>query len=217
MRRRSNAKSAVLIADDHAIFRQGLAAFLRVHLALESVIEVADFEAALAALGDPNLQLAILDLSMPGLHGPHDLVRARQLRPDLPIAVLSASDQRSDMLAALAAGMNGYIIKSADSSDVVNGLRRILDGEIYAPATLASTQAGPIALATAEPSLPAPHLTVRQKEVLRLLVEGLSNKQIARRLDVAESTVKIHVGALFKALGVRSRFEAIAKAGRYAA
>jgi DNA-binding NarL/FixJ family response regulator len=126
--------------------------------------------------------------------------------------VLSGSDSRKDILEALSAGAHGYIVKSQNMDQLVERLRHVLSGEIYVPAVLADLLPGP-GEATASDRGAQPEqktLSSRQREVLKGLVEGKSNKEIARALNVAEGTVKIHLAALFRVLGATNRAHAVA-------
>lgn len=198
-----------VIADDHGMYRMGLAFTLKDRLGFDDVEEAASLDEALARLGDTDdIALAIFDLSMPGMQSAASLAAVRECYPDLPIAVVSGSDSRGDVLAALAAGVNGFVPKGLRDDDLVAALRTILGGAIYVPATLAQATA-----AAAEPGaarIDLSRLTPRQREVLTLLVEGRSNKEIARALDLGHGTVKIHLAAVFRHLGVSNRAAAAA-------
>ena len=159
-----------------------------------------------------DVSLTILDLGMQGFAGPQEITRMRLLRPDAQVVVLSASDSRKDILEALSAGAHGYIVKSQNMDQLVERLRHVLSGEIYVPAVLADLLPGPVEATAsdrgAQPEQKA--LSSRQREVLKGLVEGKSNKEIARALNVAEGTVKIHLAALFRVLGATNRAHAVA-------
>lgn len=202
------SERACLIADDHSVSRRGLAALVGDSLSIPVVLEAEDLTGALAQIGDERLVLAVIDLRMPGVSAPEDIGQIRRLRPDLPLAVISGSDDRNNMLACLAVGVHGYILKSAEDGEIVAALKQIMAGQIYAPSTLAES-----APRSSEEAPTKPSLTPRQQDVFGLLIAGKTNKEIARELDLSESTVKIHVAALFRALGVRNRVEAVKMAG----
>jgi DNA-binding NarL/FixJ family response regulator len=203
--RTDQIQGAVLIADDHAIFRIGLIQLLRRYLKVKRFLEAACFAEVLERLKDKDLTLAIVDLRMPGLSAPKDIARLRLLRPDARIVVLTASEAREDILDAMAAGAHGYIVKSQHTDELIAKLRYILSGEIYVPPILADLS--PHADEVAEP---ARSLSSRQREVLKGLVEGKSNKEIAQALNVAEGTVKMHLAALFRVLDATNRAHAVA-------
>jgi DNA-binding NarL/FixJ family response regulator len=198
-----------VIADDHGMYRMGLAFTLKDRLGFDGVEEAASLDEALSRLGETDdIALAIFDLSMPGMQSAASLAAVRECYPDLPIAVVSGSDSRTDVLAALAAGVNGFVPKGLRDDDLVAALSTILGGAIYVPATLA--QATTAAAEPAPAGIDLARLTPRQREVLKLLVEGRSNKEIARALDLGHGTVKIHLAAVFRHLGVSNRAAAAA-------
>jgi DNA-binding NarL/FixJ family response regulator len=203
---------AVLIADDHEVFRFGLSSLLRHSLGVATIVEAESFEAALARLEDPRIGLAIFDLGMPGLGGPRDLAEVRVRRPEVRVVVLSASDAREDILEALEAGVHGYIVKSERTDPLIERLRYVLSGEIYVPPALAERPARPVEKVEVRKAgaLPLETLSDRQRQVLKGVVEGMSNKEIARSLALSEGTVKMHLAALFRALGASNRAHAAA-------
>jgi RNA polymerase sigma factor (sigma-70 family) len=206
----------LLIADDHEVFRIGLAQVARRKLKFSSVLEAATFGEALERLGDERITVAICDVAMPGLARPAELARIRRARPDVCLIVLSGSSAREDILEALAAGVHGYIVKSARTDDLVATIRTVMSGTIYVPPSLAELPplreepaARPAAdEARSESALSG--LTDRQREVLRLIADGLSNKEIAQRMRIAEGTVKMHVTAILRATSSRNRAQAAA-------
>lgn len=214
MRGRAKCKfqGSVLIADDHAVFRIGLMQLLRRCLTVRRFLEAECFADALDLLEERDVTLAIIDLRMPGLSSPIDIARMRLLRPDARIVVLSASDSREDILDALSAGVHGYIIKTQHTEQLVDRLRYILCGEIYVPAILAEQPLQSVEGRATKSSvkLADKALSDRQRQVLKGLVEGKSNKEIAKTLNVAEGTVKMHLAALFRALGASNRAHAAA-------
>ncbi len=156
---------------------------------------------------------------MPGMAGAASLRAVRELHPQIQVAVISGSRRRGDILLALEAGVHGYVIKAGGAAGLAKSLRLILDGMIVVPPELADVSAEmadtiPVR-GTSEPApLESMGLTKRQREVLGLITHGKSNKEIARDLDLGEGTVKIHVAALFRALGVSSRSAAAAVGAR---
>jgi DNA-binding NarL/FixJ family response regulator len=205
-------RGAILIADDHEVFRFGLAQLLRHSLGAHTILEAERFEEALEQLQNKDVSLAIIDLGMPGLPSPHQLAEIRTRRPDVRVVVISGSDSREDILDALAAGVHGYIVKSQRTSALIDRLRYILSGEIYVPPSLAERPAAPVQppIRQTESQLTTETLSDRQRQVLKGLVEGLSNKEIARQLSISEGTVKMHIAALFRLLGATNRTHAVA-------
>jgi DNA-binding NarL/FixJ family response regulator len=200
-----------VIADDHGMYRMGLAFTLKDRLGFDGVEEAASLDEALARLGETDgIALALFDLSMPGMQSAASLAAVRECYPDLPIAVVSGSDNRADVLSALAAGVNGFVPKGLRDDDLVAALQAILGGAIYVPASLA--QGAATAGEPASGTIDLARLTPRQRDVLGLLVEGRTNKEIARALDLGHGTVKIHLAAVFRHLGVSNRAAAVAVA-----
>lgn len=207
-----------LIADDHELFRSGLKQLLVDILHAEDVREAETLDQALEMLtNDGAGDLVLLDLRMPGMSGVEALSALRDGFPDAKVAVVSAWEDRADILAALGAGVHGYIPKSLPSAEIAAAIRSILDGRIYVPPSVGrreSAQGRPEASSAAASSssgLGQDKLTSRQKEVLSELLKGQASKEIARTLDIAEGTVKIHLAAIYRALNVRTRAEAIAR------
>jgi DNA-binding NarL/FixJ family response regulator len=212
------------VADDHALFSAALSAILKRDLKFSEVTETGSFEDALAAMERaPEPAFATFDLAMPGMDiGKLALVRERF--PALRIALVTASLRREDILSALAAGAHGYVPKLLGVGELTSALRTIVDGAVFVPSMLTDTVPGSSDATALSTSAPGPNdrtsglmLTPRQKEVLRLLGEGRSNKEIARLLNLGEGTVKVHLAALFRNLGVRNRTSAVATAVRVAA
>jgi DNA-binding NarL/FixJ family response regulator len=202
-----------VIADDHGMYRMGLAFTLKDRLGFDDVEEAASLDEALAKLGDAEgIALALFDLSMPGMQSAASLAAVRECYPDLPMAVVSGSENRADVLAALAAGVNGFVPKGLRDDDLVAALETILSGAIYVPSSLAQATGMPADPAAAPSGPDLLRLTPRQRDVLGLLVEGRSNKEIARALDLGHGTVKIHLAAVFRHLGVSNRAAAAAVA-----
>ncbi len=201
-----------LVADDHELFRSGLKQLLVDVLGAEDVREAETLDQAIEMLTNEGAgDLILVDLRMPGMNGAEALAALRDGFPDAKIAVVSAWEERSDILAALGAGVHGYIPKSLSSTEIAEALRSILDGRIYVPAAIGRREPGAPVVASAAPDSGQEKLTGRQKEVLGELLKGQASKEIARTLDIAEGTVKIHLAAIYRALGVRTRAEAIAR------
>jgi len=209
----------ILLADDHALFRHGLRLLLDDAVDITWFDEAGSLDAALEVLeagASPDLML--FDLRMPGMAGGATLRALRAQCPDAKLAVVSASEAREDILDALGAGAHGYIPKSSSPEQLVAALRQIIAGGIYVPPALAALAAAEQAerrpTARAAPPVEPIRLTDRQNEVMALLAEGMSTKEIARELDRGEGTVKIHLAAIYRALNARNRTEAVILAGR---
>lgn len=203
-----------LIADDHELFRSGLKQLLVDVLGISDVREAEGLDQAIEILTNEGAgDLVLVDLRMPGMSGAEGLSALRDGFPDARIAVVSAWEERADILSALGAGVHGYIPKSLPSSEIAAAIKGILEGRIFVPAAIGKRDPG------AERASPTREgqekLTLRQKEVLAELLKGQASKEIARTLDIAEGTVKIHLAAIYRALGVRTRAEAIARLKSY--
>ena len=200
-RAKDEFRGTVLIADDHAVFRIGLVQLLRNHLKVKRFLEATSLREVIEHLNQKDVTLAILDLGIPGLSSPKDIAQVRLLCPDAHVVVLSASDHREDILEALSAGVHGYIVKSQNPDRLIDRLRYVLAGEIYVPPILAEQPLQRTAEVT---------LTSRQRQILKGVVEGKSNREIAVALNIAEGTVKLHLAGLFKLLGATNRAHAAA-------
>lgn len=205
----------ILLLDDHRLFLDGLTHVLQ---QLGNGIEI--FEAqttrhALALIDDqPDMDLILADLSLPDLDGFSFLDALRQRRVATPVVVISGTTDVGSVKRALDAGALGFIPKSLDGRSLVNALRQVLSGDIYLPADL--WQAVLDAPTRPRSCENGSSVTIgkRQHEVLQLMAEGKSNKEIATILHVAETTVKSHVGSLFKALHVKNRTACVREAMR---
>ncbi|MCC6775356.1 MAG: response regulator transcription factor [Hyphomicrobiales bacterium] len=204
----------LLIVDDHPVVREGLAALLQQDSAETIVLEALNGGEGLSLVEQhTDLDLVLLDLALPDMDGFVAIAELGKRRPELPVIVLSSSEDPQDVRQAFAAGALGYVPKSASRQTLVSALQLVLSGSVYVPPLLlneapAATKDG--AKGTAPTS--ELKLTERQLEVLRLISEGVSNKEIALRLGLAEKTVKVHVTGIFKTLNVVNRTQAAAAA-----
>ena len=209
----------ILLVDDHTLFREALLHVLRQFDDTAVVIEASTArEAIRLAAHYHDLDLILLDLTLPGLNGLSALPELHELRPTAPLVILSASEDSVDVRQALDAGAMGYIPKSSSSHEMITALRLVLAGEVYvSPAMLAAVEgleAVAVQVTAAAVRESADGLTPRQLEVLRLMAQGLSNKGICKRLNVAEGTVKLHVTAIMRALNTCNRTQAVIEATR---
>lgn len=203
----------LLIVDDHAILREGLAAMLRQAGPDTEVLQASD-GAQGVRIAEENLDLdaVFLDLEMPGTGGMSAVPEFGRRRPELPVIVLSSSEEPQDVRRALALGALGYVPKSAAPQTLLSALALVLSGNVYVPPLMLN----PAALAGG-PAAPngsglRNSLTERQLEVLRRLSDGLSNKEIGRELGLSDKTVKAHITTVFKALNVVNRTQAASAA-----
>ena len=216
----------ILVVDDHALIRTALRGVLGDLDRDVTVLEASDCRGAFDLIeAQPDLDLVLLDLSLPGIHGLAALEELRTRHPALPVVVLSSANDRASVTQALDQGAMGYIPKLSSNEVLISALRLVLSGGIYIPpAILARLESPPAAdrqAAAASEHGGSPQrtpadlgLSGRQAQVLRLLLEGKSNKLVCRELDLAESTVKNHVTLILKALNVTSRTQAMIAAAR---
>ncbi len=198
----------ILLADDHEMVRVALKVALSPLGAELAFVEAASAEAALAAAAaHPDLDLALVDINMPGIGGVEGVRRLRAAHPALPLVACSASEDAAVVRAVLALGASGFIPKSDSTQVILQAVQLVLAGGTYVPPRLMGGEA---------PATPAriDSLTPRQHDVLRELAHGKPNKLIARELDISEATVKVHLLAIYRALGARNRTEAVVVAQR---
>ena len=203
----------VLLVDDHHLIRAGLRPVLaRLASPGEAqVLEAASFEQAVeCADAHPDLDIVLLDLRLPDVAGFAALCDLQERHPGLPIVIVSGEDDPRLMREAIDHGALGFIPKSSPPDVILNALRLVLSGSTYLPREIMMAAHAPAPAAPPPSSLAAGlGLTPRQGEVLALILAGKSNKSICRDLDLAEGTVKTHVAAVFKALNVSSRVQAV--------
>lgn len=205
----------LLIVDDHPIVREGIAAVLARAGPDTVVLQARDASEALRLVdAHADLDVVLLDLSMPGMDGHSALPEFGRRRPELPVIVLSSSEDPRDIKRALGAGALGYIPKSSTAQTLLPALEFVLSGNVYVPPSLLREAGAPGAPTAAPPAKGAARITGRQGEVLKLLSAGRSNKEIARDLALSDKTVKAHVTAIFRALDVVNRMQAANAARR---
>ncbi|PWC56405.1 response regulator transcription factor [Azospirillum sp. TSO22-1] len=206
----------ILIGDDHVLFREGLRRLLEQLKEGSVFVEASNFDEMLEICGGgETFDLILTDLRMPGWPGFSGIEALREKQPQGKVVVVSASEAHHDVRDALEHGAAGYIPKSSSVKIMLSALDLIFSGGVYVPPTVlregtaadAGGEARAGAMPPADPALEQ-LLTQRQREVLERLREGKSNKQIAHELGLSEGTVKIHMTAIFKSLGVRNRTQA---------
>jgi DNA-binding NarL/FixJ family response regulator len=202
----------IVIAHSVGLLRQGLRQVLDAELPGCRVIETERMAPTIALLRTVRAEMLLLGLELPGFAGHDSLHVLRSLYPRLTIGVISATVDRAALASCVAAGINGFMHAEEPVEEISYAIATMLDGRIYITPAVAGSGA-PMLLKRAAPPKPS-RLTPRQQEVLRLLEQGAANKQIARTLSLSESTVKIHLAAIYRMLGVRNRTEAVVNAGR---
>ena len=198
----------ILIADDHPLFRSALHQALTLGLGpdvrLVEAASIAELEGRLAERGDWDLVL--LDLNMPGAYGFSGLVLLRGQYPQIPVVMISAQEEASVIVRSREFGASGFIPKSSPLETLQEAVRQVLDGDTWWPPL--SEESTPVSEEAKAASAGLASLTPQQFRVLTMVCEGLLNKQIAYELSVSEATVKAHVTAIFRKLGVRTRTQA---------
>jgi DNA-binding NarL/FixJ family response regulator len=200
----------LLVVDDHPVVRQGLIALLEDDAEFRVVGAAGSAEEALPLARGQRPDVVLLDLELPGMEGVAAIPRLLEAAPEARVLVFTAYQTDERVLGALRAGARGYVLKGASADDLGRAIRTVAGGGSYldprVAATVVSEMRGPAAGHARE------GLSGRERQVLRLVADGLANKQIARELAVSERTVKFHVASLFRKLGADNRAQAVALA-----
>jgi DNA-binding NarL/FixJ family response regulator len=195
----------LLIVDDHAVVREGLVRLLDATPDIEVLGAARDGEEAVRLAAEHHPRVVLMDLAMPNMDGAEATRRIVAADPGIEVVILTSFSDREQILSALDAGAIGYLLKDAEPSELVEGIRAAARGESpldpKAARAVLTGRDGPFAE-------PAPGLTAREREVLSLVAEGLPNKLISRRLEISEKTVKAHLTSVFASIGVTDRTQA---------
>jgi len=200
-----------LIADDHNLIREGIKLILNRLLDTIDIFETATFDDTHKIVEEnKDLDLIIMDLFMPGMSGPEGVSILRNTSPAVPIIVLSMSESIEHMRDSLKFGANGYIPKSSKNNILTNAINLVLDGGLYIPPEMLSVVTNSdLDMHSAKQDFKKAILTTRQTEVLNLLAEGRTNKEIARLLDISDKTVKSHTATIYRLLDADNRTQAV--------
>lgn len=231
----SDSPIRLLVVDDHNLFRRGLIALLAQDPRFQVAGEAADANAAIGLAQRLQPDLVLLDNHLPGVSGIDAIGALKAAAPQARVLMLTVSEHEADLSRGLRAGADGYLLKTIDTADLADSIRRVCDGDsvispemmgklvallrqsptVSAPALAATpaSDSAPASLAPAPPAEPPPtdpihSLSPREREILRLIARGDSNKHIARALDIAETTVKIHVQHILRKLDLGTRVHA---------
>ncbi|MEZ5483055.1 MAG: two-component system response regulator NarL [Porticoccaceae bacterium] len=201
--------SKIMLVDDHPLLRRGIQQLVELEDDLDVIAQASSGEHALELLESLDPDLILLDLNMKGMDGLETLRAMREQGVVARIVVFTVSDDSNDVVAALKSGADGYLLKDMDPDELMIQLREACQGKMVLSDSLTEL----LALSYREDSISAStdiynRLTRREKEILKMIADGLSNKMIGRQLDIVEATVKVHVKNLLKKLGLRSRVEA---------
>lgn len=201
-------KSSILLVDDHPLLRKGLKQLLAFEEDLEVIAEASNGQDALVIAEREDPDLIILDLHMQGMDGLETLSKLRDLGVTSRIIMLTVSDSDVDVLEAISKGADGYLLKDTDPDLLLEQIKLAITGKMVLSEAVTQVLAAAIRRPAVRPKSELDTLTAREVEILECIAKGMSNKVIARELDISDGTVKVHVKHLLKKLGLRSRVEA---------
>lgn len=204
----------IILADDHQIIRDGLKMIFSNNKELEIVSEASDGEQLMEILETETCDVLLLDISMPKLTGLESLVLIKENNPNLKVLMLTMHEEPEYVLKAFKNGADGYLLKNADHLEIISAIKTLYEGKKYFNSTVANIIVDSLNKAP-EATKPEVHLTLREKEVLKLVSNGLSNKLIADELSISQRTVETHRNNLIKKFDVFNTAELIKKAGEY--
>lgn len=203
-----NEKSTILLIDDHPMLRNGVKQLISLESSLQVIGEAGDGKTGIQIAGEQDPDLILLDLNMPGMNGFETLDELRKRELSGRIILFTVSNYSDDLVNALKRGADGYLLKDMEPEELIVALKEAASGKLVVSPTLASVLAESLRDNTTQDDNNIASLTPREADILELISQGLSNKMIARKLDIAESTVKVHVKHLLKKLNLKSRVEA---------
>jgi two-component system nitrate/nitrite response regulator NarL len=212
----AGAPVRILVVDDHTLMRRGLTALLSRDAGLQVVGDAADAGSAQRRAAELQPDLILLDNHLPGVNGVDAIPALRQAAPGARIVMLTVSEDEADLAAALRAGASGYLLKNMEGDALLTAIRRVMRGASVVAeemteklvAAYRGAAGSPAGAPAAPPASPIDQLSPREREILRGIARGASNKEIARELGIAETTVKIHVQHVLRKLGLSSRVQA---------
>jgi len=212
-----NATQTIITIDDHPLFRKGLADLIDMDDSLALIGEAASGEEGLALAVELEPDLVLLDINMKGMDGLDTLRALKAADLDSRVMMLTVSDNETDVLAAIRAGADGYLLKDMEPEDTLESIRNAASGKLVVSDRLTELLASALRSESNTPrDTEEAALTIREHEILALIAEGLSNKLIARALDISPGTVKVHVKNVLRKLNLNSRVEAAVWALKHA-
>ena len=200
-------RTRILIADDHPIFRSGLKAELSRHADFEITGEAVDGDEVIAKVNEGSVDVVVLDISMPGIKAAEVIKQLGKHHPAIKILVLTAHGDKGTIMSMLKAGAHGYVLKEEDPFVVPEAIRSVAKGKNWVGPSVATLMMGKIRENRSETSSSV--LTEKECEVIRLIADGLSTKDIASRIHMAERTVEFHITNIYDKLGVNTRPSAV--------
>lgn len=205
-----NNKIKLMIVDDHALIREGLTKILEMEENFQIVYKASDGNEAVEYIKDNNLDIVLLDINMPNMNGIETLKKIKQINPSLKIIMLTVYDAREYLIETLNLGANGYMLKDAEADSLVKAIEAVYNGGSYIHPNLAGELFKEINRQRVNKSSKSgvEALTKREYEVLLLIAEGMSNKDISEHLVISEKTVKNHVSSILRKLDLQDRTQA---------
>jgi DNA-binding NarL/FixJ family response regulator len=207
----------VLVADDHALYRRGLEMVLSAEPDIEIVGEAGDGAEAIARAEELLPDVVLMDIRMPRRSGIEACTAIKEVVPSTKIVILTISDEESDLFRAVRAGANGYLLKDVPGEEIADGIRAVYGGQSLISPSMAGallSEFASLSQGDNRPHVPAPRLTDRELQVLRLMARGMGNRDIASELFISDNTVKNHVRNILEKLQLHSRMEAVVYAVR---
>ncbi|MCF7981743.1 MAG: two-component system response regulator NarL [Pseudomonadales bacterium] len=202
-------KARILLVDDHPLLRTGVLQLIALEDDLEAVGEASSGEEALTQASNLDPDLILLDLNMKGMNGIETLIALREAEVTSRIVMFTVSDNQEDVVAALQSGADGYLLKDMEPDDLIKKIRLAANGQLVLSSELTELLALAIqSKSRKDNKVDIRSMTKRERQILKLLSAGMTNKHIARKLDITEGTVKVHIKHLFKKLSLKSRVEA---------
>lgn len=203
---------SIVVADDHPLFRQGVVQVLAAHEGFSVVGEAGTGEEAVVLVSETNPDILLLDIAMPGSGGLATIGHVITTSPMTQVLMLTVSEDPDDLMSALRAGARGYVLKGVPAQGLVDAVEAVTDGEVFVSPALASTIL--YEMTHDDPANPLDELTERERQVLQLVGQGMTNREIGEALYLAEKTVKHYMTSVLQKLHVRSRVEAALLAAR---
>jgi two-component system nitrate/nitrite response regulator NarL len=206
----SENRTHVIVVDDHPLFRKGVVELLQLDPVFQVDGEAGNYDDAIAAVVEKKPDLVLLDLNMKGTSGIEILSSIKRFDPSIRVIMLTVSDNPQDLIQAIRAGVDGYLLKDLDPDEILKSLRQGIDGKTVLSPTMMRALADTFKNETAQETeyRNLDELTNREKAVLQCVAKGLSNKAIAQQLQISDGTVKVHVKHVLRKLNFRSRVEA---------